>query len=293
MPMLLPDWNSNVARERKENNPIRAGVNALGNAISGGKDPRDEINSRDWPTSDNIVRGNRNANGVLAPLQEDDAIEYSRSQSSGGSSYSPTRDYSASTASQGSALGQTSTGSYSGLAPEPEPEPKPPSKKEYLANDSIYTQEQAALEAALKKLRAKYGSFAGGQGNVETNEGWTPGSLQNEYVEDFQNNLQDLGWMFDSNSWNQRDPLTSYGSAYENQLNDFAARGMLSSSAYQQALSNLNRGFNDQRSNMIQSKQDYINDLQQQWNSAFAENQQELAKAKTLALQRRANEFGL
>lgn len=51
-------------------------------------------------------------------------------------------------------------------------------------------------------------------------------------------------------TWNENDKLTGYGNAFQNQMSDFASRGMLKSSAYGEAAGDLNRGFTQQLSDL-------------------------------------------
>lgn len=214
---------------------------------------------------------------------------------------------SASTASQGSTLGQNSFGSYSGIAPtgtaagdvtgapatKTEPDVQIPSEADFLAGDKIYNQEQASLLSALKALAARYGSFQGDKGAFSGKGTWTPGSEQQQYQQDFDRNLRDLGWDAETESWNPADQLTSYGSSFNNQLNDYAARGMLDSSAYSQALTDLNRGFDDQRNAMITGRNNFIDDLQSNWLDAWRQNQNAKEMARIEAINRRAAQYGL
>lgn len=216
----------------------------------------------------------------------------------------------AATASQGSSLGQNSLGSYSGIAPtssfgggstlaanapgavetKTEPDVEIPTVEEFLGSDKIYNQEQASLLSALKSLAARYGSFQGDDGFAGKGT-WTPGSEQKQYQQDYERNLRDLGWT--DGGWNADDRLTSYGSSFNNQLEDYAARGMLDSSAYAQALTDLNRGFQDQYNTMNTARNNFIDDLQSNWLDAFRENQNANQRARIDAINRRRAQYGI
>ncbi len=150
----------------------------------------------------------------------------------------------------------------------PAPAATPPvSDDDWLAGDSTY---QAAL-AALKKTLTGY------QTQYDTSK--------TNYDTDYNSSLKNLGWNQDGNSWNQDDTNTAYGRSYGNQQNDFAARDMLQSSFYGEALNNLLRQFNDQKGDLSTARGRYMTDLnntlgQQQNENSLAQQQ---ARAESIA----------
>lgn len=205
---------------------------------------------------------------------------------------------SASTASQGSQTGSNSLGNYSGIsggggiggtggtssfggapagvaATPAVPDVSIPTKDNWLAGDTIFGGEQTALQSALKQMYADL-------------------DLQkSNYGTDFAQNMGDLGWDEASKSWDKNDKLTSYGSSYNNQLEDFASRGMFDSSAYAQSLNDLNRGFDDQRSSMLTGRDTFNkgNDLQR--SGAGDQTKAAVDQARIESIMRRAAQYGL
>ena len=104
-------------------------------------------------------------------------------------------------------------------------------EEEYLSGteDGTWTAQQAALEAALKRLKEDL--------ILEADMG-----LANR-----NRSLSDLGWDSAANNWSD-DPLKAYGAARQSNVDDFSARGLLSSSAFSDAQDRLNRSFTDQKS---------------------------------------------
>lgn len=167
--------------------------------------------------------------------------------------------------SYGSSAPITSSVSGTSAVPavEPTPAPKPVSDEDWLAGDSTY---QAAL-AALKKTLAGY------QGQYDTSK--------TNYDTDYNSSLKNLGWNQDAGSWNQDDTNTAYGRSFENQLNDFAARDMLQSSFYGDALNDMLRQFNDQKSDLSTGRARYMTDLGN--TLAQQKNENDLAKQQARA----------
>lgn len=204
----------------------------------------------------------------------------------------------AATASQGSQTGVNSQGNYSGIsggggiggtggtssfggapagiaATPTVPDVNIPTEANWLTGDTIFGGEQAALQSALKQMYADL-------------------DLQkSNYGTDFSQNMGDLGWDDKSKSWDKKDRLTSYGSSYNNQLEDFASRGMFDSSAYAQSLGDLNRGFDDQRSSMITGRDTFNkgNDLQR--SGAGDQTKAAVDQARIESIMRRAAQYGL
>lgn len=160
------------------------------------------------------------------------------------------------------------TGNYGGFT-----DPPAVSEEDYLAGDATY---QATLSALLKQLQ-----------RFETD---TEEQRQNRQL-DYNNALSDLGWS--DGNWDFQDTLTASGRAYQNLLNDFAARGMLQSTGYADAQSDLTRSLNDQRTGIDTSNTRFNNDLDRQLANTREENTAAQQAARAEAIARRAASMGL
>lgn len=156
-----------------------------------------------------------------------------------------------------------------------------PSIGDYEANDQILTAALGALDRAMKDYEAQYATDTA------------------NYDRDFNEGQRNLGWRdLDagepvSMGWDWNDVLSSSGRAYQNQVNDFANRGMLQSQGYLDAQSLLERSLNDQKGAMESARTDFMGDLGRR-RSEF-QNQDTLARqqARAEAASRRAAEYGI
>jgi len=87
-------------------------------------------------------------------------------------------------------------------------------------------------------------------------------------------------------SWNLNDLNTASGRGYTNQKNDYAARGLLQSSLYSQAIDNLMRSLNDQNTSLTNSKTSYLGGLSTDKAQFEAQNTYQQEQAKQDAMQR-------
>lgn len=94
-------------------------------------------------------------------------------------------------------------------------------------------------------------------------------------------------------SWNFNDQNTASGKAYQNQLNDFASRGLLQSSLYGQANNDLIRSLTDQLSGLETSKSNFMTNLAQQLSAYQNQNTASQQQAKADALARYAAQYGV
>lgn len=170
------------------------------------------------------------------------------------------------------------TGQYGGAPIQPVAPPPQLSDEEYLPTDSIYVSEAAGINAdvqslldSLKRDRASYDVDFGG---ALRNLGWDLGDK----------GLEDPS----QGAWDQMDQTAAYGSAYNNQQNDFAGRGMLTSSFYGKALEDLLSSFDRQRGDLIGARQGQFDDWTAQEGEAKNQQRQGLDRAKASALARRA-----
>jgi hypothetical protein len=160
----------------------------------------------------------------------------------------------------------------------------PLSDQDYLAGDAQYQAQLAALMDALN------------QGNTDFE------AQSSRYQTTFDDSLRQLGWggeraddpaTADVNeaqpgSWNRTDQNTASGRALNNQLNDFASRGMLQSSLFGTANDNLMRSLNEQLGSMQTGRQGFMDDIARQRAAFEQENLLNQQNAKAEALARRA-----
>lgn len=153
------------------------------------------------------------------------------------------------------------------------PTPPPMSQDQYLAQDAEFLGTQSDAEREYQNLIAQLTRQRG------------------EYELDNKNTLRNMGW--GDNGWNQTDRLTGYGQAYQNQLGDFASRGILDSSLYGGALNDLNRGFNRQRDDLQGALSQFLGGQEQERTQAEAAKTAAITAAQRQAIARYAAQFGV
>lgn len=150
-----------------------------------------------------------------------------------------------------------------------------PSEEDYLAGDLGYQTQLSALQSALQRYLAD-SEFQ-----------------RSNYTTDYNRSLRDLGYNEGDKQWNWNDPLTASGKGYQNQLNDFASRGMLQSQGYADAYQELVRMLNQQYDAMSGNKTTFMNDLDRQTANYKAENTANQQAARAEAIARRKTEYSL
>lgn len=150
-----------------------------------------------------------------------------------------------------------------------------PSEEDYLAGDSGYQTQLSALKGALQRFLAD-SDFQ-----------------RTTYQTDYDKSLRDLGYDEGNKSWNWEDPLTASGRGYQNQLDDFASRGMLQSSGYADAFNELQRLLGQQYDAMSGARGTFMTDLDNQIANYKSESTSNQQAARAEALQRRAAQFAL
>lgn len=201
--------------------------------------------------------------------------------------------YSAPASKQASqSLGTSSTGVMSAPMPAPEPEPPAPiqlGEDEWRAQDSTYLGEESGLnlsyEQAMADLRNQRATYNQDYGQSLRNLGRSWEDANNDGIADDDE--------VRAGSWDKNNLQGAYGQAYNNQMNDFSGRNMLGSSFYQDAQSEMDRGFNSQFDQGLSARSTYLNQIAQGETSAADTKAQALALARASASQRRANEYGL
>lgn len=150
------------------------------------------------------------------------------------------------------------------------------SDEDYLAGESGYQAQLAALMRALSDYTAD-----------DT-------AQRTKYAGDYSEATKNLGWRDPdgdgpgAGNWNLEDLNTASGRGYQNQVNDFASRGMLQSSLYGEANDNFMRSMNDQLGSMNKGKTDFLSDRDRQLNSFKGENTLAQQQARAEAIARRA-----
>lgn len=176
----------------------------------------------------------------------------------------------------GGSYGGGGGGSYDvGVTPVAPPVVTPPSEEDYLAGDSGYTTQLSALQSALQRYIAD-SDFQ-----------------RKNYETDYGKSLRDLGYDEGKKAWNWTDQLTASGRGYQNQLNDFGARGMLQSSGYADAFNELQRMLGQQYDSLSSAKTNYMTDLDNQIANYKGENTASQQAARAEALARRAAQYGV
>lgn len=185
----------------------------------------------------------------------------------------------------GGALGATATGQ---MAPVVE-EPVVPTEDEWYGQDSTYLGEDAALQLARDQAIA-------GLTSQKTN-----------YQKDFGGSLRNLGYGWqDANNdglpddaeiqggkWDRDNMQGAYGQAFKNQTDDFTGRGMLGSTFYNDANTELDRGFNQQFTDLSGARQQYLSELGREEQGTRDNYAASAGRARAESAQRRRATFGL
>jgi len=180
----------------------------------------------------------------------------------------------------GGSYGGGGYSSYAASAPAPAVDPDA-----WLnaGGDQAYQAQMSALQKALSDYQAD-----------NTHQ-------KDQYTTDFTKSLGQLGWTpgtvnpddVNAGAWNFQDQNTASGKAYQNQLNDFASRGLLQSSLYGQANNDLLRSLTDQLSGLETSKTNFMTNLAQQLSAYQNQNTASQQQAKADALARYSAQFGV
>lgn len=181
------------------------------------------------------------------------------------------------------AVSSGSIGSTATKTVEP-PKPKQLSEKEWRAQDSAFKAEQSSIDAELKSMLA---NIANQRTQYDANLADTFGNLGLKL------GAGTGGDQFTNATWDRDNLLGAYGQAMNNQVNDFAARGLLDSGLYLQDQDTLTRGFDKQRSSLNTGRQQTMDDLDMQKASAQTSSESALNRAKAEAAMRRAAAYGL
>lgn len=149
-------------------------------------------------------------------------------------------------------------------------------------SDDDWLNQDSQYQASLKALEQKLRDF-----EVENTSAKTKGA------QDYQNSLMRLGWIAPTGdqtegSWNADDRTTSYGNAYQGQMGDFASRGLLRSTLYDQARNDLLGNYVRQKTDMDTSQTNFLEELARVLSGRQSDTQLGKDQARVEALARRA-----
>ena len=149
------------------------------------------------------------------------------------------------------------------------------SDDDWLKADSQYNASLAALEQKLRDFE------------VENT------SQRSKGIQDYNNSLLRLGWITPTEdgaegTWNQEDRTTAYGNAYQSLMGDYASRGMLQSTLYDQARNDLLGSFNRQKTDMDTSHTNFLEELARALSGRKTDTKLGKDQARVEALARRA-----
>lgn len=199
----------------------------------------------------------------LAPVKSATKAKSATKPASYSPSYSSNSNY--------SSVGSFSSGG--GL-----PAPSAPSEADYLKGDATY---QATISALAKQLQ-----------NFTTDIDTQRKNRKLDYTEALKNLGYTPGVDGAEGTWNWTDSLTASGRAYQNLLNDFAARGGLRSSGFADSQNDLTRSLNDQFKGIDTANTQFNTDLDRQLTRAKDENTAAKQAARAEAIMRRAAQYG-
>lgn len=160
-----------------------------------------------------------------------------------------------------SAPRKPSSSTAKAIVPTAPPKPAPPSNSRYLQSDSVYQRQLAAYAKSLADFQAD-------QGLAKT-----------DYNTGYQGTYRDIG--------------LAKADASENLENDFASRGMLQSSLYNEGLGELNTQYQNQYNDLNKQRTSFLDQLAQEAVKYKNEQGAQSSNAMQEALRRRAEKYGL
>lgn len=169
-----------------------------------------------------------------------------------------------------------SGGGYSTASVVATPAPPPRiSDDEWLKGDSQYNAALAALEQKLRDFEVENAS------------------QRSKGIQDYDNSLLRLGWMKPAEdgaegTWNQEDRTTAYGNAYQSLMGDYASRGLLQSTLYDQSRNDLLGNFTRQKTEMDTSHTNFLEELARALSGKKTDTKLGKDQARVEALARRA-----
>lgn len=174
--------------------------------------------------------------------------------------------------------------------PEEPKEPPPPKFADWLGKDSLYNSQAGTggtinteLDAYLASLAETNRQFGQDTTDALRNLGWKEGAPPQQ--ENGLARVATAGKGGNAGYWDPKDQLGAYGQAQTNARNDFSGRGLMDSSFYQDAVTNLDNSFNRQRQDYLTAQQNQTNQYNTEKGAANdkAEAARRAAKADALA----------
>lgn len=189
--------------------------------------------------------------------------------SSSGSSRSSSRDNAirrkaTSTGSRNNDRGSTrppSTPTAKIVQPPAPPKPVPPGNATFLRGDSTYQRQMAAYNKAMADFQADQGLSRA------------------DYETGYQGTYRDIG--------------LAKSDAAESLKNDFASRGLLQSSLYNEGLGDLNTQYQNQFNDLAKQRTSFLDQLAQEANKYKGDSAVQQQNAMNEALRRRAEKYNL
>lgn len=198
---------------------------------------------------------------IAAPVKKSTSSSSKSSSSSSKSSSARSSSYSApvsAPAPSARSTGTSSTGQVSALAAQATPVP---TDAAFLAKDSTYLAQLAAMNKALADYRSQMGQS------------------ENQYNTDYASRVNDLNINRDE--------------SLNNQADDFASRGMYTSGVYGHDRSDLLGNFSRRQADMDTARSNYLSGLQSNYANFQGDQGVSMTQAKQDALARRAAQYGL
>lgn len=147
------------------------------------------------------------------------------------------------------------------IVPPAPPKPVPPTNANWLRSDSVYQRQLAAYAKSLADFQAD-------QGLART-----------DYDTGYQTTSRDIG--------------LAKADAAEDLKNDYASRGMLQSSLYNEGLGELNSQYQNQYNDLAKQRTSFMDQLAQEFAKYKNEQGTQSQNAQAEALRRRAEKYGI
>lgn len=177
----------------------------------------------------------------------------------------------------GGGVGVSDTGQVSSFATGGKPSPM--SNNDWWNQDANYQAElagyAASLAAAKQALSANRTQYDTDYLQTLKNLGWSSNGLT----------ANDAATADQGGNWDPNNMLGAYGQGYNNLRNDYAGRGLMTSSFYGDALGNFGTDFNNQLKNLVGQRQNSVNNQNSQEQQALNDytNAQTRARQSSLA----------
>lgn len=159
------------------------------------------------------------------------------------------------------AVGSTSKGTVAPSVPAPAPAPPPMTLDQWLAKDTAYLSQKNSYDKALKDYAAQ------------------DAAERNKYNTEYNSSLGKLN--------------VEKGDAQTALNDDYAARGLMTSGLYADALNDFQNNYTTRQGDLERARQAYLGDLTTDKTNFTTQQQLELQRAKDAAAARRTTQLGL